>query len=107
MFFDLPFDNEENIQSGDFVIATYLVSGISEEDALTRAGRFAIGQTVGTWVELPGITRAMVEGYQARVLSLENLSTSSTESITQLWSATMSPPRCASSCWTFRSRKPR
>jgi 2,3-diketo-5-methylthiopentyl-1-phosphate enolase len=71
MFFDLPFDNEENIQSGDFVIATYLVSGISEEDALSRAGRFAIGQTVGTWVELPGITRAMVEGYQARVLSLE------------------------------------
>jgi 2,3-diketo-5-methylthiopentyl-1-phosphate enolase len=75
MFFDLPFDNEENIQSGDFVIATYLVSGIGEQDALARAGKFAIGQTVGTWVELPGITRTMVEGYQARVLSLELIPT--------------------------------
>jgi len=71
MYFDLPFDNEENIQSGDYVVATYLVSGISEQDALARAGKFAIGQTVGTWVELPGITKSMVEGYQARVLSLE------------------------------------
>ncbi len=71
MYFDLPFDNEENIYAGDFVIATYLVSGVSEQDALARAGRFAIGQTVGTWVELPGITKRMVEEYQARVLSLE------------------------------------
>jgi len=65
MYFDLPFDNEENIASGDYVIATYLVSGVNEQDALARAGRFAIGQTVGTWVELPGITQSMVEGYQA------------------------------------------
>jgi 2,3-diketo-5-methylthiopentyl-1-phosphate enolase len=71
MYFELPFDNEENILSGDYVIATYLVSGISEADALSRAGKFAVGQTVGTWIQLPGITEAMVEGYQARVLSLE------------------------------------
>jgi 2,3-diketo-5-methylthiopentyl-1-phosphate enolase len=71
MYFDLPFDNEENIHNGDYMIATYLVSGITEQDALARAGKFAIGQTVGTWVELPGITKSMVEGYQARVLSLE------------------------------------
>lgn len=75
MYFDLPFDNEENIASGDYVIATYLVSGVNEQDALTRAGKFAVGQTVGTWVELPGITRSMVEGYQARVLSLELIPT--------------------------------
>lgn len=71
MYFELPFDNEENIRAGDYVIATYLVSGISEADALLRAGRFAVGQTVGTWIKLPGITKSMVEGYQARVLSLE------------------------------------
>jgi 2,3-diketo-5-methylthiopentyl-1-phosphate enolase len=71
MYFDLPFDNEENIQSGDYVIATYLVGGVSEQDALARAGKFAVGQTVGTWVDLPGITRSMTEGYQARVLSLD------------------------------------
>ncbi len=71
MYFDLPYDSEENIQSGDYVVATYLISGVSEQDVLARVGKFAIGQTVGTWVELPGITRSMVEGYQARVLSLE------------------------------------
>lgn len=73
MYFELPFDFEENIHSGDFVVATYLVSGMNATDALTKAGRFAIGQTVGTWIKLPGITKRMVEDYQARVLSLEVL----------------------------------
>ena len=71
MYFEFPFDNEENIHSGDYVFASYLVSGITEADALSRAGKFAVGQTVGTWIQLPGITDAMVSGYQARVLSLE------------------------------------
>ncbi len=71
MYFDLPFDNEESIHGGEYVIATYLVSGVSEQDVLARVGKFAIGQTVGTWVDLPGITKSMVEGYQARVISME------------------------------------
>lgn len=75
MYFELPFDLEENIHSGDFVVASYLVSGINETDALLKAGRFAVGQTVGTWIKLPGITKRMVEDYQARVLSLEIMPT--------------------------------
>jgi 2,3-diketo-5-methylthiopentyl-1-phosphate enolase len=55
------------MESG-YVLATYLAFGVSDQDVLQRAGNFASGQTVGTWLPLPGITRAMVDNYQARVV---------------------------------------
>lgn len=73
MYFDLPFDTETSVGGESCVIATYQVGGISETDALKKAGGFATGQTVGTWLPLPGVTRRMQEGYQARVLSMHLL----------------------------------
>ena len=73
MYFDFPFDTEVSVSGGSYVIATYQVSGIKETDALKKAGGFATGQTVGTWLPLPGVTRVMVEEYQARVLSMHLL----------------------------------
>ena len=70
MYFDYPYDIPENIYSGDFLIATYLVSGISRSGIIKKAGSFAIGQSIGTWLPLPGITKQMVEQYQARVIGL-------------------------------------
>lgn len=67
-YFDLPFDHPESLSEGSYVIATYLAFGVSYQDVLKRAGGFASGQTVGTWLPLPGVTRTMVENYQARVL---------------------------------------
>lgn len=67
-YFDLPFDRPECLGDESYVLATYVAFGLSEKDALKRAGNFATGQTVGTWVPLPGVTREMVEGYQARVV---------------------------------------
>ena len=75
MYFDLPFDNGVSIADEDFVIATYLAYGISNEAALTKAGAFATGQSVGTWLPLPGVTRDMVENWQARVLAVYPLPT--------------------------------
>jgi len=70
MNFDLPFDVAENIYEGEFLIATYLVSGIGRSEIIKKSGSFAIGQSIGTWLPLPGITRTMIEQYQARVIGL-------------------------------------
>ena len=67
-YFDLPFDRPESLGGGNYLLATYLAFGVTNEAALKRAGGFASGQTIGTWLPLPGITRAMVENYQARVV---------------------------------------
>ncbi len=74
MYFDLPFDDLSSIADKDYVIATYLAFGIDGADALKKAGQFATGQSVGTWLPLPGVTRDMVENWQARVLSLYSVS---------------------------------
>lgn len=70
MYFELPFDNAVSISDGDYVIATYCAFGISNVTALEKAGQFAAGQTIGTWLPLPGVTVDMVENWQARVLSV-------------------------------------
>jgi 2,3-diketo-5-methylthiopentyl-1-phosphate enolase len=67
-YFDLPFDRPELLNGADYVVATYLAFGLAEQEVLQRAGNFATGQTVGTWLPLPGVTRTMVENYQARVV---------------------------------------
>jgi len=67
-YFDLPFDHPESLHEGSYVLATYLAFGVTDQDVLKRAGNFASGQTVGTWLPLPGVTRAMIDSYQARVV---------------------------------------
>jgi 2,3-diketo-5-methylthiopentyl-1-phosphate enolase len=64
-----PYGRPENL-AGDYVVATYLMFGADCGNALKKAGNFAVGQTVGTWVSVPGISDEMVERYQGRVVSL-------------------------------------
>lgn len=73
MYFELPYDNLSSVVDGDYVIATYYVFGISNMTALKKAGQYAVGQSIGTWLPLPGITGEMIENWQARVLSLYSL----------------------------------
>ncbi len=60
-YFDLPFDRPESLPAGNYMLATYLAFGVTDQDVLKRAGNFASGQTVGTWLPLPSITREMIE----------------------------------------------
>ena len=82
MYFELPFDNTVSISDEDYVIATYFAFGITNAAALKKAGQFATGQSIGTWLPLPGVTQDMVENWQARVLAVYPLPTE--ESITVL-----------------------
>lgn len=65
-----PYGRREALLS-DYIVATYQVYGITPDNAMDKLGNFAIGQTVGTWIKVPGITDEMVEKYQARVLEME------------------------------------
>ena len=69
-----PYGRREALES-DYVIATYQVYGLTPDNATDKLGNFAVGQTVGTWIKVPGITDEMVEKYQARVLEFEQVQT--------------------------------
>ena len=42
-------------------------------DLIDKAASFAVGQTVGTWTEVPGITREMLERHMARIVAVYDL----------------------------------
>ncbi len=81
MYFELPFDNAVSVADDDYVIATYLAFGITNATALKKAGQFATGQSIGTWLPLPGVTQDMVENWQARVLAVYPLPTDESISV--------------------------
>lgn len=63
----------EQVRGEDYLLATYFVRLPAADDILTRATGFAMGQTLGTWVDVPGISaemRVRHEGRVVRVLSV-------------------------------------
>lgn len=71
-YFDYPYSRSEQL-NGDYIIATYLVYGTNVSNVFKKVGNFAVGQTVGTWIKIPGVTPEMVENYQARILSIHQI----------------------------------
>lgn len=57
--------------SDDYVIGSYYLELLSDEDVLARAAGFAVGQTIGTWVDVPGVTAEMRERYLGRVVGVQ------------------------------------
>ena len=64
-----PFGRREAL-SEPCVIATYQAKMPDRGTMLERAGRFAVGQTIGTWVPVPGISQKMIDQYQGQVLGV-------------------------------------
>ena len=60
----------EEIRNQDYLLATYYMRLPKGEDVIRRAVKFANGQTLGTWVEVPGITSEMCERYMGRVVRI-------------------------------------
>jgi len=56
-----------------FVIATYYLELPARTDIIAKSASFAIGQSIGTWVEVPGITREMLERHSARIVGIYDL----------------------------------
>lgn len=68
-----PYGRPEGLEE-NYVIAVYRVCGVAAGNALKKFGNFAVGQTVGTWISVPGITEEMIAKYQARVVEFELVS---------------------------------
>ncbi|MDO5424230.1 MAG: RuBisCO large subunit C-terminal-like domain-containing protein [Eubacteriales bacterium] len=60
----------ENIRKKNFAIATYYIKLPKEADILKKAESLAIGQTIGTWVPIPGITDEIREKYMGKVVNV-------------------------------------
>ena len=73
-----PFVLPETLRDSDHILATYALELPADADALGRATRFAVGQTIGTWLPVPGITDDMRARHEARVVSLHGLPPSDT-----------------------------
>lgn len=60
----------ESMRHEEVVLATYLIELDAGADVLAKASQFAVGQTIGTWTEVPGVTDAMRRHHLGRVVSI-------------------------------------
>ncbi|MBM3706053.1 MAG: transcriptional regulator [Actinobacteria bacterium] len=58
---------------GDFIIATYFFRATSDINVYDKAKTFAAGQTLGTWLPVPGITPEMSKKYGGKVVSVYDI----------------------------------
>lgn len=65
-FFAFP----EDIKNQDYALATYFIQLDRREDIIKKAAAMAAGQTVGTWVPVPGITDEMRKKHMGRVTGI-------------------------------------
>lgn len=63
----------ETIHEKNYVVGTYSIELPVEADIIKKAEALAVGQTVGTWTPIPGITEAMREKYMGKVLNIYEL----------------------------------
>ncbi|MFZ5918545.1 MAG: RuBisCO large subunit C-terminal-like domain-containing protein [Chloroflexota bacterium] len=67
---DLTFAYAEELLGQGYIIAAYYLETTSDVDMVARAASFAVGQSVGTWTPVPGISREMLERHSARIVAL-------------------------------------
>ncbi len=60
----------EMIHAQEYVVATYFIKLPKEVDVIKKAESLAIGQTIGTWVPIPGITDEIREKYMGKVVNI-------------------------------------
>lgn len=57
----------------EYIRATYALQVPGDGDVLELVRRFAVGQSTGTWLPVPGLTPQMRDAHEARVLSVQAL----------------------------------
>ena len=75
-------NNDQNIQplglpeetyEGDYIIASYFFRSTKDSDVYEKAKSFAVGQTLGTWLPVPGITDDMRKKYGGRITAIYDI----------------------------------
>jgi 2,3-diketo-5-methylthiopentyl-1-phosphate enolase len=67
---DLIFAYAEELVGKEYVIATYYLEVVLGVDIVAKAASFAVGQSVGTWTPVPGVTREMLEQHVGRIVAI-------------------------------------
>lgn len=67
------FSNHEEIHNQDYLLATYYIELDSSVDVSEKAASMAVGQTIGTWIPVPGITQEMRDKHMGRVVAIQQL----------------------------------
>ncbi|SCP98940.1 RuBisCO large subunit C-terminal-like domain-containing protein [Anaerobium acetethylicum] len=60
----------EEIKDREFVLATYYIQLPKAANVMEKASSLAIGQTIGTWVEVPGITDEMRAEHMGKIVRI-------------------------------------
>jgi len=60
----------EHIHGQNYVIASYYIKLPKEVDVIKKASTLAVGQTIGTWIPIPGITDEIREKYMGKVVNI-------------------------------------
>ena len=60
----------EHVRDQDYALATYYIQLDPSVDVVKKAETMAVGQTVGTWVPVPGVTDEMRETHMGRVVNI-------------------------------------
>ena len=64
--FSLP----EELEELDTLTATYYCEFQNDIDVIAKASSFAVGQTVGTWIAVPGVTEEMRKEHMGRIAGI-------------------------------------
>ncbi len=72
MAFDVSVSMEA-IRHEDYLLATYFLELAADVDVVAKGRAFAVGQTIGTWVEVPGVTDDMRVRHSGRVVSITQI----------------------------------
>ncbi len=67
---ELAFAYAEDLAGKEYVTATYYLETEPDVDIVARAASFAVGQSVGTWTPVPGVTREMLERHMGRIVAI-------------------------------------
>ena len=60
----------ENIRDKEYITATYYIKLNKDTDIMAKAASLAVGQTIGTWLPVPGITDEIREKHMGKVVQI-------------------------------------
>lgn len=60
----------EEVVNEDYVIGSYFLVLNRNENPYEKAKSMAVGQTVGTWLPVPGITEDMRKNHMGRIVNI-------------------------------------
>jgi len=70
---NIVFSLFENITESDYIVASYYLKLDRNIDPYEKVKSFAIGQTLGTWTKVPGISDQMRKEYMGKVVNVIDL----------------------------------